>query len=290
MTTIDHVGSCTGGNTIPLDDEGRCYHLGCKSGEVSNQVLICSCYKLAEQISLLFDKSQPVFKRESNRGYHTYTGIYNGKRVSIIAFGIGFAMVDFLIRELRRIIEGPLTFIQLGAAPAGKGVELGTAVISSDAVAYEIDFDNFTPDNSSPYRIFKNPVKADEKINELLENGLKKANIKFVKGRICSSPSYCAGICAGSVQSGAMGSFDFRTNGLLERVEKECGNITSFEMDSYILLWTSLRAVSNNPIRSSVVSIAGADLDGHVLSDEELNKKLLAVAPVILEQLGNLQA
>mgnify|MGYP001106360464 CR=1 FL=1 len=50
---IQHVGSCTGGNTIPLDDEGRTYHFGCKEGEVANNILICSCYKLAEEISKL---------------------------------------------------------------------------------------------------------------------------------------------------------------------------------------------------------------------------------------------
>ncbi|OHT04547.1 hypothetical protein TRFO_27925 [Tritrichomonas foetus] len=285
---IEHVGSCTGGNTIPLDDEGRAYHFGCKADECANYILIVSCYKLAEQISTLFDKSEPVFKRESNRGYHTYTGLFKGKRVSVVAFGIGFAMVDFLVRELRTINKGPLTFIELGSAPTGSDIKIGTPVVVNDAVAFQIDFENF--DKDIPYHIFKKPVPANAATVAAIENGLKTAKIEYVNGRVASNPSFCAGINAPTPQSGGIGAFNFKTDGLLELLEKECGKIASFEMDAYPLLWTSLRATEKDSIRSAVVSVVGADLKGNVISEDELNKKLLAVAPVLLEQLGNLQA
>lgn len=288
---IEHVGSCKGGNTIPLDDEGRTYHFGCKEGEVANYILICSCYRLAEEISKNFEeKGKDLFKRESNRGYITYTGHIKGKRVSVVGFGIGFAMIDFLVRELRRITKGPLTFIELGSAPTGSNVALGTAVVATDAIAYELDFDNFTPDNKSPYTIYKKPVPADPAVVKAIENGLAGAKIDYTNGRIASNPSFCAGICAPTPQSGGLGAFNFRTDGLLERLEKECGKIASFEMDAYILLWTSLQATEKHSIRSAVVSVVGADLNGKVLPEEEIHKKQLSIAPVLLEQLANLQA
>lgn len=285
---IQHVGSCTGGNTIPLDDEGRTYHFGCKEGEVANNILICSCYKLAEEISKLFDNQAELFKRESNRGYITYTGLYKGKRISLVAFGIGFAMIDFLVRELRRITNGPLTFIELGSAPTGSNIPLGTPVVATDAIAYQLDFDNFTPDNASPYTIYKKPVPAAQNVVSAIENGLKAAKIEYVNGRIASDPSFCAGICAPTPQSGGLGSFNFRTQGLLERLENECGKIASFEMDAYPLLWTSLKATEPHSINSAVVSVIGSDLNGRVLPEEQIHNTLLKVAPILMEQLGNL--
>lgn len=285
---IQHVGSCTGGNTIPLDDEGRTYHFGCKEGEVANNILICSCYKLAEEISKLFDNQAELFKRESNRGYITYTGLYKGKRISLVAFGIGFAMIDFLVRELRRITNGPLTFIELGSAPTGSNIPLGTPVVATDAIAYQLDFDNFTPDNASPYTIYKKPVPAAQNVVSAIENGLKAAKIEYVNGRIASDPSFCAGICAPTPQSGGLGSFNFRTQGFLERLENECGKIASFEMDAYPLLWTSLKATEPHSINSAVVSVIGSDLNGRVLPEEQIHNTLLNVAPILMEQLGNL--
>lgn len=288
---IEHVGSCKGGNTIPLDDEGRTYHFGCKEGEVANEILICSCYRLAEEIAQNFDeKGKDLFRRESNRGYLTYTGHYKGKRISVVGFGIGFAMIDFLVRELRRITKGPLTFIELGSAPTGSNVSLGTAVVATDAVAYELDFDNFSPENKSPYTIFKKPVPADPNVVKAIENGLAQAHINYTTGRIASNPSFCAGICAPTPQSGGLGSFNFKTDGLKERLESECGKIASFEMDAYPLLWTSLQATEKHSIRSAVVSVIGADLNNKVLPAEEIHNIQLKIAPVLLEQLGKLQA
>ena len=76
---------------------------------------------------------------------------------------------------------------------------------------------------------------------------------------------------------------------LLERLEKECGKIASFEMDAYALLWTSLQATEKHSIRSAVVSIIGADLNGNVLPAEEIHQMQLNIAPVLLEQLADLQ-
>ena len=287
---IDHVGSCKGGNTIPLDDEGRVYHFGCKEGEVANEILITPDYVLAEEISKLFDNQSQVFHRFSNRGYHTYTGDFKGKKISVVAFGIGFAMIDFFIREVRAITKGPLTIIELSTAPTPKeSIKLGTPIILTDACAYEIDFEGFSSDNPCPYKFFKKPVPANSTIIAGIEAGLKASQIEFVKGRVASNPSFSAGVCAPTKASGGVGAFDFKTDGLMEKVEKELGDISSFEMDTYPLYWTSLRATEKN-IAVGAVSIAGSNLKGDVLPYEQIHKQLIIVASILLEQLGYLQA
>jgi hypothetical protein len=86
-----------------------------------------------------------------------------------------------------------------------------------------------------------------------------------------------------------VGPFDFKTGGLLNAVVKECGPIISLEMDTYPLLWTSLRSVAKD-ISSCAVSVVGSDLNGHFLPVEEIHTKLLQVAPVLLTALGELEA
>lgn len=291
MTTeLQHVGSCTGGNTIPLDDEGRAYHVGIKEGECADEILIVSDYALAEDIKGLFDHPDQVFERVSNRGYHTYTGEFKGKRISMISFGIGFAMIDFLIREVHRVSNGKhLVFIQLGTAPTVGDVKLGTPIVIDNAKAYEIDFENFSESNPCPYRFFKKPVPADSKVLGAIEAGLKAANIEYTTGTVASNPSFSAGISAPTKASGGVGCFDFKTEGLVEKVQAELGPIASLEMDTYPLYWTSARATKKD-VFAGAVSIAGSNLKGEVLPYEEIHKRLLQVAPVLLEQLGNLQS
>lgn len=286
MTTeIQHVGSCTGGNTVPIDEDGRPYHFGCKMGEVANYVLVVSDYGLAGEIAKNFEGTP--FRRESNRGYITYTGTFKGHRLSIVAIGIGFAMVDFLIRELRAVTRGPLTFIFLGTAPTpSDSIALGTAVVARDAVAYELDFENF--DKECPYKFFKKPVEAAKPVVDAIVSGLESAGIPHALGRIASNPSFCAGVCAPTKASGGVGPFDFKTEGLMEKLESECGKIDSLEMDAYLLLWTSLRAIEKN-ISSAVVSVIGSNLKGDVLENEKVKEAMLKVAPVLLEKLGELE-
>lgn len=275
------VGSCKGGNTVPMDSDGRAYHLGCKYGEIANEILICSSYQLAEAISTLFEQEN-LFVRRSNRGYHTYTGMYHGKRLSVIGFGIGFAMVDFLIREVRAVTRGKLTYVFLGSAPSPINLPLGTVVNLKDAVAVEIDFANFE-ESALPYRIFSKPVPADSELSRFIAEG-----VELVDGRACSCPSFCNGICAPKKESGGVGPFDFKSEGLLERVTETCGQIASLENDIYILLWTALKS-SDASIRIAALSVVGSDLQGNVLPEQDLIQKQKEIASTILDKLGALQ-
>ena len=75
----------------------------------------------------------------------------------------------------------------------------------------------------------------------------------------------------------------------MNRVNEELGDISSLEMDVYPLYWTASRA-TNNDVAVGAVSIAGSNLKGDVMPYDEIHKKLLLNASVILEQLGYLQS
>jgi uridine phosphorylase len=194
-------------------------------------------------------------------------------------------MIDFLIRELREIVDGPLTFIQIGTAASPINLPLGTAVIVQDAVAYQPDFDNFTPDNPFTYQIFANPVQAASAVVAAIEAGLRFIRVPDEVGRVASTPSFTAGIAAYPAPDG----INFKTDQVLEKITDVCGPIASLEMDTYPLLWMSRRA-TGLPIWSGCVSLVGSDLKGNVLPADEIEKRLEDIARVMLAQLAALQS
>lgn len=277
---LQGVGDLTGANAIPFDDEGHTYHFGCRAGDVSNAVLLVSDYHLAKRFADHFETTR--FLRHSNRGYDTYTGTYKGTELSIVGFGIGFAMIDFLIRELRAVTDGPLTFIHIGTASSPANLPLGTAVIVRDAVAYQPDFANWS--GPCPHQIFANPVPSASAVVAAIEAGLRFIQVPHVFGRAASTNSFATGLAALPAPAG----IDFKNGALLQRLTDACGEIATLEMDIYPLLWMSRRATGEE-IWSGSVSLVGSNFKGEVLPDADIESRLVEIAKVMLAQLAALK-
>jgi uridine phosphorylase len=97
---------------FPLYDDGRTYHVGTKKGEIANLILTVGDFSRAELIAKLLDPSPEPLKIQSKRGYLTITGCYKGVQVSIVAIGMGVAMMDFFVREARAVVDGPMKIIR----------------------------------------------------------------------------------------------------------------------------------------------------------------------------------
>ncbi|KAI8049858.1 nucleoside phosphorylase domain-containing protein [Syncephalis plumigaleata] len=103
---------------FPMDAEGHTYHVGLKRGEVCNRILTVGDPERARRLATLLDQDAPLFERESHRGFLTITGRFMGQPVSIIAIGMGMAMMDFMLREVRAVVDGPLCVIRIGTCGA----------------------------------------------------------------------------------------------------------------------------------------------------------------------------
>lgn len=57
----------------------------------------------------------PTTPRRSKRGFVTYTGTYSGTPVSIVMINMGYPNMDFLVREVRAVTDGPLRIVRLGS-------------------------------------------------------------------------------------------------------------------------------------------------------------------------------
>lgn len=109
---------------LPIDKSGRLYHLGLLKEELNSRILTVGDPSRAFIISKLLDGADAsaktpeqlgskVFYLASNRGFVTFSGLYHNVPVSIIAIGMGFPMMDFLVRESRAIINGNMAIIRL---------------------------------------------------------------------------------------------------------------------------------------------------------------------------------
>lgn len=124
---------------FPKDSQGRTYHVGTKEGEVSNLIItgnepsnIVGDPARAKKIAENLESSQCF---SSKRGFLTITGIYKGKLISIISIGMGYSMIDMMVREVRAVTMGPLYIIRLGSCGGlGKDTKIGSISVLETGV------------------------------------------------------------------------------------------------------------------------------------------------------------
>jgi uridine phosphorylase len=126
---------------LPLHSDGTVYHLNLHPEELADNVILVGDPDRVEMISSLLDT---VEVKKQNRELITHTGVYKGKRVSVISTGMGTDNIDIVLTELdalcnidlqtRREKEThrSLNLVRIGTSGALQSdIEVGTAVASS---------------------------------------------------------------------------------------------------------------------------------------------------------------
>ena len=80
-----------------LTKENRVYHINLKAEDIADDVIVVGDQHRVAQISKFFSKIE--FKTE-HREFVTHTGIFNGKRVTVLSTGIGTDNIDIVMNEL----------------------------------------------------------------------------------------------------------------------------------------------------------------------------------------------
>lgn len=155
---------------FPMDADGRTYHVQCKAGEIANHLILVGDSGRAKALAATFDFLE--FSRESSRGFLVFTGQHKGKRISIIAIGMGYPMMDFAIREVLAVTEGPMDFIRLGTC--GSFTEpLGTVIVAESSILVQQNPDALITGSKQGYR-FSAPVMADPDLHRDLLNAMRR--------------------------------------------------------------------------------------------------------------------
>lgn len=92
--------------------DGSTYHLGAKEGEVYERVVVVGSVSRAGTVASLLDRIE--VNVTSSRGFQIFSGTYKGVRVSVVAIGMGSAMMDFFVRESSIVCRKPMAVIRVG--------------------------------------------------------------------------------------------------------------------------------------------------------------------------------
>ncbi len=99
---------------LPLNAQGRFYHINCGPGDLAPYILTCGDPARARKIARLFDRVE-IARR--SREFATYTGTYRGEPVSALATGIGVDNTTIAVIEAAQCVS-PATFLRLGSCGA----------------------------------------------------------------------------------------------------------------------------------------------------------------------------
>lgn len=130
-----------------INDDGTIFHLHLRPEQVADTIIMVGDPARVEAIAKRFDE---VECRASNREFNTVTGVYKGKRMSVLSTGIGIGNIDICVTELdalanidfatRTVKEQhrQLTLVRLGTSGALQpDIELGEVVYARTSVGFD---------------------------------------------------------------------------------------------------------------------------------------------------------
>ena len=85
-----------------INKDGSIYHLNLKPEDISDTILVVGDPNRVHKVSQYFDS---VDFEMNKREFITHTGIYKGKRLTVISSGMGTDNVEILITELDAIVN-----------------------------------------------------------------------------------------------------------------------------------------------------------------------------------------
>ncbi len=274
------------GTNFPKDAEGRVYHLGLKKGEVANNIILVGDPERAKLIATLLDHPESTFKYASNRGFTTYTGTKEGKPVTVMAIGMGSPMMDFAVREIRAITEGPLSIIRLGSCGTPReDVAVGTVVVANEAFGIVTQYEAYhQKDVSEPeYFHITALIEPDASLHAALVAQLStEFNGSFP---VVEAPTVAADSFYGS-QGRIDPQFDDHNEDLIDSMMVRYPTTGAIEMETYHLF--HLAKISTTKIRAAGCAIVLAQRKKNVYLTNDVKHELeLRAGKACLEALLN---
>lgn len=85
-----------------VTDKGCIYHLGLHPSQIANDIMVVGDPGRVKEVSSRFSS---IESKTENREFVTHTGVFNGKRISVLSTGIGTDNIDIVINELDALVN-----------------------------------------------------------------------------------------------------------------------------------------------------------------------------------------
>jgi len=136
-----------GESELILNPDRSIFHLHLKPGDIADTCILVGDQDRVEMVSKYFDKIEVEVR---NREFKTHTGIYNGKRVSVVSTGIGTDNIDIVVNELDAVCNidletrtvkpksRKLNLIRLGTSGSLQGdIPVDTPVVTQMSIGFD---------------------------------------------------------------------------------------------------------------------------------------------------------
>jgi uridine phosphorylase len=155
------------------DSSERAWFLRCAADEVADRAVLVGDRGRVEKAATLLDNPQVL---NQDRGLMAVTGRYNGRAVTVAAFGMGAPIAGVVLHELAML--GVKRFLRLGTVLGIGGTSLGSLVLAEGAVRNESTSGTYLP---AGY-----PAIADHEMNTALRATLAAGTRSWTAGLIAS--------------------------------------------------------------------------------------------------------
>jgi uridine phosphorylase len=217
---------------LPLNEQGRYYHLDCGPGDLAPYVLTCGDPGRARRLARLLDR---LTVRRRYREFLTFTGEYHHIPVSVMATGIGPDNTAIAMVEAAQCAS-PLTFIRLGSCGALQPhIQVGDLIITAEALRDEHTSRYYAPNTG--------PVPAHPDVLQSLMQAAAELPALHHVGTTCTTSDFYAG------QGRQVPGFPTVEPDKVERLHR--AGVLNLEMEMSVYL--ALAQVSSYPLRAGGV-------------------------------------
>lgn len=204
-----------------INSDGSIYHLNLLPNDVANTIITVGDPDRVAMVSKHFDT---IEVKKQHREFVTHTGVYFGKRLSVLSTGIGTGNIDIVLNELDALVnidfntrmvknnKTALQIIRLGTSGAIQpNISIDSFIVSNLALGFDnllhfygntasilndVFSENFTkhcnwnPNNSKPYAVGADPALLSLFKSEILVEGITTTNVGFYgpQGRVLRLP------------------------------------------------------------------------------------------------------
>jgi uridine phosphorylase len=195
---------------------GRAYHIGLRSGEVAEEILLVGDPARADRIAQRFEVVQTSVR---SREYVTHTGLLNGHALSVMATGMGPDNTEIAVVELKPLLRRP-TIIRVGTTGALQAdIALGSLVISEEALRLESVSGFWVADDER--------AEPTSDVTAALLRAAQSLGVIARSGLTATAPSFYG------AQGRRVGDVAPRDTGLLERLAAR--GVLNLEMEASVL-------------------------------------------------------
>ena len=205
-----------------LNQDGSIYHLNLHPEQIAETVILVGDQNRVQKITQYFDTVEHIVQK---REFHTQTGTYKGKRLTVMSTGIGTDNIDIVLNELDALVnidfetrqikdeKTSLNIIRVGTSGSIQAdIPVDSIVISNLGVGFDTvmhfyqsediqlhDFNKaleehlqINPRNSKPYVIESDPTLAAHFNSPEVYEGFTGSNVGFYapQGRVLRLPLY----------------------------------------------------------------------------------------------------